>query len=257
MSSPADLQRHIRSTFGARRGLQRGLALGLALAIATLAQQPTHAETGYLAGQEVDFHTFLSGPPVPDSLWDRSEQGLVETLQAVDDTRWQNAKLDSDELYPRFSDAFGRPIDKKTSPALVALLDRAIQDAESTASAAKNYFHRPRPFQRLQLQRICEKPTAPKPEDHPTRGTSYPSGHSTRGWMVAMILARVAPDRSDALMMRAEEYEESRLVCGMHFPSDVEAGHEVAIAVVSHLDASKDFQADLAKARKEQTFNRP
>jgi membrane-associated phospholipid phosphatase len=39
----------------------------------------------------------------------------------------------------------------------------------------------------------------------------------------------------------------------MHFPSDVEAGHEVAIAVVSHLDASNDFQNDLAKARKEHT----
>ena len=68
-----------------------------------------------------------------------------------------------------------------------------------------------------------------------------------------MILARVAPERSEALMARAEEYEESRLVCGMHFPSDVEAGHEVAVAVVAHLDASSEFRADLNKARKEHT----
>jgi len=68
-----------------------------------------------------------------------------------------------------------------------------------------------------------------------------------------MILARVAPDRATALMARALIYQESRLVCGMHFPSDIEAGHEVAIAVVAHLDASNDFQSDLAKARKEHT----
>jgi acid phosphatase (class A) len=188
-----------------------------------------------------------------DSLWDRADQGLVEAFQAVDDARWQSADLDANALYPRFEQAFGRQIDKKTSPALVKLLDRAIDDVDATAAAAKDHFHRPRPFQRLQLQRVCDKSSPPKPEDHPTHGNSYPSGHSTHGWAVAMILARVAPDRSEALMARAQEYEESRLVCGMHFPSDVEAGHEVAVAVIAHLDASSEFQADLNKARNEHT----
>jgi acid phosphatase (class A) len=186
-----------------------------------------------------------------DSLWDRADQGLVEAYQAVDDARWQMADLDANALYSRFAAAFGAEIDKKTSPALVKLLDKAIDDVDVTAAAAKDHFHRPRPFQRLQLQRVCDKSSPPKPEVHPTNGTSYPSGHSTHGWTVAMILARVAPDRTDALMTRAQEYEESRLVCGMHFPSDVEAGHEVAIAVVSRLDGSSEFQADLNKARKE------
>lgn len=68
-----------------------------------------------------------------------------------------------------------------------------------------------------------------------------------------MILARVAPDRESELMARAEEYETSRLICGMHFPTDVEAGHIVATAVVAHLDASSQFQSDLAKARQELT----
>jgi hypothetical protein len=39
----------------------------------------------------------------------------------------------------------------------------------------------------------------------------------------------------------------------MHCPSDVEAGHEVAVAVIAHLDASSEFQADLNKARNEHT----
>lgn len=218
---------------------------------AALAMPQSYAETGYLTGHEVDFHTFLGPPPAPDSQWDRADQGLVEALQAVDDSRWQMAEIDAKELYSRFSEAFGRPIDKKSSPVLVTLLDRATNDAEATAAGAKDYFHRPRPYQRLQLQRVCEKSTPPKPEDHPTKGVSYPSGHSTRGWTVALVLARVAPERSEAVMKRAQEYMESRLICGAHFPSDVEAGHDVAIAVVSHLDASAEFQADLANARKE------
>ena len=211
------------------------------------------AASGYLSGHEVDFQTFLPGPPPVDSLWDRADQGLVESYQAVDDARWQLADLDANALYPRFAEAFGTQIDKKTSPALVRLLDKAIDDVNVTAAAAKDHFHRPRPFQRLQLQRVCDKSSPPKPEAHPTQGNSYPSGHSTHGWAVAMILARVAPERSAALLARAQEYEESRLVCGMHFPSDVEAGHEVALAVVAHLDASSEFQADLNKARQEHT----
>ena len=223
-----------------------------ALALLIAASQ-SHAETGYLAGHEVDFRTFLGPPPGPDSQWDRADQGLVEALQAVDDRRWQMADEDGKALYPRFVEAFGGPIDKKSTPALVKLLDHAIADADATADVAKDFFSRPRPFQRLQLQRVCDKAAPPKPEEHPMKGSSYPSGHSTRGWTVAMILARVAPDRAEVVLKRAEDYMESRLVCGMHFPSDVEAGHDVAIAVVSHLDASPEFQADLERARKEHT----
>ena len=109
---------------------------------------PSWAQSGYLAGHEVDFHTVLGPPPVANSPWDQADEGLVEALQAVDTTRWQTAELDQKELYERFTEAFGKPIDQKTSPALVALLGRAIADATVTTGAAKDYYHRPRPIQR-------------------------------------------------------------------------------------------------------------
>jgi acid phosphatase (class A) len=206
---------------------------------------------GYLAGHEVDFHTILGPPPAADSPWDHADQQLVEAYQGVDEARFESAKLDEEQLYSRFDNAFGRPIDSGTTPKLVALLDRALRDVDTTAAAAKDYYQRPRPYQRMQLHRVCNKGDAPVPEEHPMHGASYPSGHSVHGWTVAMILSRIAPDRAQALMDRAEEYEESRLICGMHFPTDVEAGQVVAAAVVSRLDTSTKFRADLAKARKE------
>jgi acid phosphatase (class A) len=206
---------------------------------------------GYLAGHEIDFQTILGPPPAVDSRWDRADRELVEAYQKVDAERFESAKLDEQQLYSRFDKAFGRSIDNKSSPVLVALLDRALLDVDATAAAAKDHFHRPRPFQRLPLQRVCNKDDAPKPEEHPLHGSSYPSGHSVHGWTVAMILARIDPDRAPSLTQRAEEYEESRLICGMHFPTDVEAGQVVAAAVVSRLDGSSQFEADLAKARKE------
>lgn len=249
----------MRSIVAARGFLReaRRLRIGLIsamFAVSTLAPQgPTLAQGagGYLAGGEIDFRTVLGPPPAADSRWDRADEQLVQAYQNVDELRWQTAVLDQQELYPRFAAVFGRPIDKKTSPALVALLDRALLDVEATAAAAKDYYHRPRPPQRMQLVRVCGEDRAPQPQEHPTRGESYPSGHSTRGWTVAMILARVAPVRAAALMQRAQEYEESRLICGMHFPTDVEAGQVVATAVVAHLDASKAFQSDLSLARRE------
>lgn len=206
---------------------------------------------GYLAGHEVDFQAILGPPPAPDSRWDHADQQLVEAYQNVDEGRFESAKLDEEQLYPRFEKAFGHPINSAATPKLVQLLDRALLDVDATAAAAKRHYQRPRPYQRMQLHRVCNKGDAPIPEEHPMHGASYPSGHSVHGWTVAMILSRVAPDRAQALMDRAEEYEESRLICGMHFPTDIEAGQVVAAAVVSRLDTSTQFRSDVSKARKE------
>lgn len=242
--------RHPPATF-----LYRAIIVGALLCVSALVhpQGALAQNSGYLAGREVDFHTLLGPPPAVDSRWDRADQELVRDYQKVDQARFDSARLDEEQLYSRFEKAFGHAINRETSPVLVALLDRALLDVDTTAAAAKDHFHRPRPFQRMQLQRVCDKGDAPKPEEHPLHGASYPSGHSVHGWTVAMILSRVDPDSTQSLMQRAEEYEESRLVCGMHFPTDVEAGQVVAAAVVTRLDTSSEFQSDLAKARKEHT----
>jgi acid phosphatase (class A) len=169
----------------------------------------------------------------------------------VSDDRFRSAELDDELLYPRFEIAFGQSLDRKTSPSLIRLLNRALRDVSRTTFEAKDHFHRPRPFQRFQLQHLCGGEQPPKPEPHPTSGSSYPSGHSAYGWAVAMILARIAPDRAEELLARAAEYAESRVVCGVHFPSDVAAGQVAAAAVVSRLDTSASFLADLARARAE------
>lgn len=246
------VDRKYQTQWLSRAFLRRTAIVGLFAAAAWVPRTDAFAQSsGYLAGREVDFRTILGPPPAVDSRWDRADQELVEAYQNVDASRFESAKLDEEQLYPRFAKAFGRPIDPKRSPVLVALLDRALLDVDATAAAAKDHFHRPRPYQRLQLNRVCNRGDAPKPEEHAMHGSSYPSGHSVHGWTVAMILSRIDPDRASSLTQRAEEYEESRLICGMHFPTDIEAGQVVAAAVVSRLDSSSEFQADLARARKE------
>lgn len=245
-----------RTAAASRRHAARipfGILAGMLLALMTLAypDDASAQSNGYLAGHEVDFQTILGPPPAPDSRWDHADQQLVEAYQNVDEARFESAKLDEEQLYSRFEKAFGHPINSAATPRLVHLLDRALLDVDATAAAAKSRYQRPRPYQRMQLHRVCNKGDAPIREEHPMHGASYPSGHSVHGWTVAMILSRVAPERAQALMDRAEEYEESRLICGMHFPTDIEAGQVVAAAVVTRLDTSAEFRADVAKAGKE------
>jgi acid phosphatase (class A) len=52
-------------------------------------------------------------------------------------------------------------------------------------------------------------------------------------------------------MQRATAYGESRVVCGLHFPSDVAAGQALAEAVFAQLETIPAFRRDLARAKAE------
>ncbi len=205
----------------------------------------------YLPPNAIDFRTLLASPPAQHSSADTRDQAIVLEFQSASEARFQSAMLDGAFVYPRFEAAFAGPIDRANAPALIRMLNRAMADVAEVTFQAKEHFLRPRPYQRFQLARVCGVGTAPAPEINPTIGSSYPSGHSAYGWATAMVLARVRPDLAEALLARAADFAESRVVCGVHFPSDVEAGQVIAAAVVARLDADASFQADLAAARAE------
>ena len=51
--------------------------------------------------------------------------------------------------------------------------------------------------------------------------------------------------------MRARSIGESRVVCGVHYLSDVEEGRTNGSALVAALHSSPEFRADMEKARAE------
>ena len=66
---------------------------------------------------------------------------------------------------------------------------------------------------------------------------SYPSGHGAGGWAWALVMAELVPSRADAILQRGRDYGDSRVICGYHFPSDIEAGRVIAAAVIARLHA--------------------
>jgi acid phosphatase (class A) len=81
--------------------------------------------------------------------------------------------------------------------------------------------------------------------------SSHPSGHAAHGWGWALVLAEAYPSRAREILQRGREYGDSRVVCGFHFPSDVEVGRMVGALVVARLHADEGFRAQLVSAHEE------
>lgn len=218
----------------------------------SVSSQPRVRVVGYLAGREPDFLSMLPPSPVFNSMQDEADVATLRQWQQPDDSlRWQLANADVKMSYDRFAQAFGTDINSVDTPLLVHLLDRVEQDVQAVAFSAKSFYDRPRPYQRFQMEHVCGTEHVPAPEVPLRGGSSYPSGHTSFGWASVLILAEVAPQRGQQLLARGREYGESRIVCAVHYPSDIVGGELVATAVVERLHGEPEFENDLTCAKEE------
>ncbi len=109
--------------------------------------------------------------------------------------------------------------------------------------AVKEHFRRLRPYE-------IEPRLDPCIDD--VRGDlSYPSGHAAFGYSMAYLLKEMVPERSMELEKRAVEFARQRMVCGVHFPSDLEAGRQAAEKLLAAMRSSAKFREEQAGARAE------
>ena len=107
------------------------------------------------------------------------------------------------------------------------LYDRKVAlDAGFSTRGAKEKYNRLRPFM-LNNEPIC----TPNLQSTMVDG-SYPSGHTAAGWAWALVLAELSPELTEAIITRGREFGESRVVCNVHWQSDVDAGRFMASATV-------------------------
>ena len=65
------------------------------------------------------------------------------------------------------------------------------------------------------------------------------------------MLAEINPQRQNEILKRGFELGESRVICGYHWQSDVDAARIVGSAVVATLHTNPAFQQQLQKAKDE------
>lgn len=226
-------------------------SLSACIAQAQPAAAPAPAEHAKRVPIILDPKSFNPGlvilpPPQEGSQVQKDELAVLRLIQqARTPERLERARQDdAHEDVFIFSAAIGPAFDLNALPATRRALETVRNDQAILASIAKDYFKRPRPFVVDPSLDGCDHATT-KPL------TSYPSGHATLGYSLAYVLKALLPQKAEAIGARADDYAFSRMVCGVHYRSDVEASRVLGTWIGTAMLASPAFQPQLEAARAE------
>jgi acid phosphatase (class A) len=205
---------------------------------------------GYLSKKEMpNSLTLLPPPPEEGSTAFALDQEYAKhAAELIGEARYVQATNDADLIFPEAVNAFdpvlGLDITEAQTPKLYLLLRRILTDAAMSTYAAKQHYNRKRPFM-VNNSKTC----TPELEDALRKDGSYPSGHSAIGWAWTLVFCEIFPSKADAILQRGYAFGESRVICNVHWQSDVDMGRVIGSATVSILHSNLGFQNDLEAAK--------
>ena len=220
-----------------------GVAGAPGLVQAAVAPKTLHV----LTSEQVDPARLVPPPPKDGSDVQKGEMAEVLRLyKTTGPERMAQARWDDvHETAELFFATLGPQFDLAKLPATARSLAVVENEQSVVANMAKRYFLRNRPWAIDPSIRACDY----KPNAAPL--TSYPSGHATLGYSVGFILAQLMPEKAQPILARADEYARSRVICGAHYPSDVEASHVLATEMAMMMLRDGGFAAQFKAAHDE------
>lgn len=212
-----------------------------AMVICLLAVQPLSAEQ-YLRPNQPDGIALLVPPPAPDSA---EQMADLATARAVFKARTPDelarATKDANLSLFNFAPTIGEFFQPGKFPKMEKFFEGVKTNISDAINIPKDHWNRLRPYQ------LDKELTLGKPE----RNSSYPSGHSTRGTVQALLLAELFPEKREKILEIGRNIGWDRVLIGKHFPTDVVAGRVLGQAIVRELMANPNFQRDWAEVKKE------
>jgi acid phosphatase (class A) len=197
----------------------------------------------YLDFTQFDPHLFVVNPP--DTATTQAELAELHRIQdARTPEQVEHARHDEEqENIFLFQTLLGASFTAKNFPITAELSGHLKNEQSVVGTRLKTFFNRPRPYQAdPTLHPVCVTKTA---------HDSYPSGHALTGYLEALALAEMLPDKHDAILARADDYAHNRLICGVHYSSDLEASRRIAYAIYGYILSTPQFQRDLSSAHAE------
>jgi acid phosphatase (class A) len=196
------------------------------------------------AGPDISLTPVLGQPPALHSPQDEADRAAVTAAVAArSPARQEQAILDAEATVARFLEGMDVHLPKKGAHYARKFFARAQDDLEDGLKPAKALFDRPRPF----VDNAGLQPCEPEPR---SKG-SFPSSHAGTGTLFALLLEEEFPKLKDRLEARGDDFGYSRIVCGFHYPSDVEAGRKAGKALAAALLADPKFRRHLDRAADE------
>lgn len=209
----------------------------------TFAVQAADEAKPFITSQELDLTKYLPAPPADDSAQTKAELKELLEIQATRTPEQEKAAVaDAEENVWRFADVMGPDFTAAKLPKTAALFDRVIATEDVVDDHAKKAFNRPRPYMLdEQIHPLLKK----------SKSGSWPSGHSTVGYLMAIVLGDLVPEKRNALFARASVYAENRLVAGFHYRSDTVMSRTGAALIAQKMAEQPDFQAEFDAAKTE------
>jgi acid phosphatase (class A) len=204
------------------------------------------AHNGYFIDPLViDLLPILPPPPAQDSDITKAELAdlhRIEKSRTPQQVAAAQADDQEEDIFV-FKNVLGQNFSAVNLPLTDALSSHIRNDEGVAGKPLKASFARARPYQfDSSLHPVCGLSKEPN---------SYPSGHSLSGYLLAFTLVQIVPEKQQQIMQRADEYAHNRLVCGVHYASDVDTSRKMAYAVFGYMMANPRFQKELAAAREE------
>jgi acid phosphatase (class A) len=221
------------------------LLIATSVAAAQQAAPAKPARTSpWFNAQTIDFVAVTPAPPALGSERDRQDMNevlLAERTRTSAEVRQAQADDKEEDIFV-FASVLGSKFNAAELP-LTAALSQHLREASGVINPPlKLHFGRPRPFVASpQVHPVCEK----------TASDSFPSGHGMVGTLEALALTQIVPERAPEVLHRLDQYLHNRVVCGVHYPSDVAASRIVSSSLFGLIAASPAFQSELASARAE------
>ncbi len=216
------------------------------LCLAFLAAAPTSAQEAkprFLPPDALDLAAILPPPPAADSATTKAELTEVRRIQAAaTDAEKAQAIADLKETVFLFTTVLGPDFVADKLPVATPFFLAAGKAEGEFVNPVKKLYNRPRPPVADPAIVPCEALTG---------SASYPSGHATFSYIEAVVLSEMIPEKRDALFARAAEFAQHRIICGMHYASDLDAGRISGAVIAAALLADPTFRAEFGPAKAE------
>jgi len=201
----------------------------------------------FVSPEQLDMTAILAAPPANDSWQTMTELAELHRIQATrtPEEIAHAQKDDVEEHIFAFQDVLGAKFRREALPLTALLSDHVKNDEGVNVNPIKNFFKRPRPYH---LDSTI-KPVCKATDNRMDFG--YPSGHGTTGYLEALVLIQIVPEKRNAILQRADDYAHSREVCGAHFASDEAASKATAYAMMAIMMNNSQFQRELQAAKAE------
>lgn len=166
---------------------------------------------------------------------------IIQTQQKAEQSKnWEASKqfcmLWDEDIF----NAFEVSLQRLEIPYDQDYLDYIYQMSEDIGALIvqlKSHYQRPRPFQLA----LYTNQTLHPYDSVSAQSPSYPSGHAVQALFILSVIASHYEEKKDELMKLAKQIADSRVVLGLHYPSDNKFGFEIVSQLLLKDDIKEKY----------------